>query len=1064
MAHATSSARGASVRLVIWLATSLSLAGVYALFLRPIGSDKVPLAPTSWQALAPMFAGTTINLGSSAGIRVFKSHTVAGSAVALSRMESGALVRVDLCLQRGGAAQPGRIRPQRLMTAFDPGRDGKSSDRQTVIVGPTVGQSMPELIVSGWAGVFGRSSPAPPPLDIQWRANGSVPRVVSDAVLVDPVAPGDAGDTRDTGSARERDASFVREAWVLWDQAEDDGLSVFLRGLRLRRVSDASCPLGAIEVLGLHASDASTVAASGQEVSTDVARELGAGVYGEPGAVRQRVLLLQPGEATRELLLAPGSHMVPVGAAQPMEDHALFSAAVAAGLIRIEDGGKVAVTPRDARQDPATQTQWTPERIDLHKRLYRHADGAYVREEIERFNQSRLLAAARVTAYPEKWAALTAELDPWSSTVDGIDAALQSGVAPQVARLQSLIPDARAPWVSVANWPQGSGAQSVVRLTLRLPQPAMGGETVSVMLLGRLTTSVPAAISKPLCSTRACPEPSTLSEAAFHLVAGQRQIEIELAPTDALARLGYSGEHPGNLRMKNRQLAWIDLPRGTLYKALAPATVTLRAADGSLLFTRHAPTALAQMLGVVPLVGLDNLPTTGIAATLARLPTHSVEATLSIDPHWQRLATQSLACVGHLGRNNANQASGDRESTCEPDGRVPPQRRSALILLDADTGDIVAAAAQPQPLATMRADDLTAFDRYHPAQSLLRWPGWHHDGGPHWAPGSSFKVVDALAFESAARTDVSLERLLDGASATVMTVRGAANDLAFDPGSACYPAPCVGSKAQVENYRQHRPVDYASQGRFGVTQALTHSLNTWFAWLAEDTDLAGRLGQVSLRALEPTSLMTIRPVQAMAHRLGFGQVMLLDGGLLPPNVSPGDGDTLRASASQIDPLDSLADVRRMAIGLRMQATPLQMARVAAAVGSGSVVTPRLIAQLAGQRSVVRTELLNVRLDRIRAGMYDVVEHGTAAGVFKTPALKRFVPGIAGKTGTAPHADGIHNNAWFIGWIEPGTLPGQTRRLAFAVMVSHTFERETGGSRAAAVVADMLLRHLDESSR
>jgi hypothetical protein len=41
----------------------------------------------------------------------------------------------------------------------------------------------------------------------------------------------------------------------------------------------------------------------------------------------------------------------------------------------------------------------------------------------------------------------------------------------------------------------------------------------------------------------------------------------------------------------------------------------------------------------------------------------------------------------------------------------------------------------------------------------------------------------------------------------------------------------------------------------------------------------------------------------------------------------------------------------------------------------------------------------------------------------------------------------------MGWLEPGSLPGQTRRLAFASFVSHS--AETGGGHAAPVVAAVL---------
>jgi len=145
----------------------------------------------------------------------------------------------------------------------------------------------------------------------------------------------------------------------------------------------------------------------------------------------------------------------------------------------------------------------------------------------------------------------------------------------------------------------------------------------------------------------------------------------------------------------------------------------------------------------------------------------------------------------------------------------------------------------------------------------------------------------------------------------------------------------------------------------------------------------------------------------------------------------------------------------------MQATPLQMARVAAAVGSGKVVTPRLLLELGPQSSQVSSVTLDVRLDRLRTAMRNVVDTGTGRRAFSDKSLASIRAGIYGKTGTATHGDGIHNNAWFIGWIEPNTLPGESRRIAFAVMVSHTPQGQTGGARAATVVSDFLTSYLAE---
>ena len=143
----------------------------------------------------------------------------------------------------------------------------------------------------------------------------------------------------------------------------------------------------------------------------------------------------------------------------------------------------------------------------------------------------------------------------------------------------------------------------------------------------------------------------------------------------------------------------------------------------------------------------------------------------------------------------------------------------------------------------------------------------------------------------------------------------------------------------------------------------------------------------------------------------------------------------------------------MAIGLRMQVTPLQMALASAAVGQGKVVAPRLLLTLDRADSAVPPmKDLGVRLDRIRAGMKGVVDVGTGAGAFGGAALAGVRRGLYGKTGTAPTGDDTAT-VWFTGWLEPGTLPGQTHRLAMAAFVSHS--DGTGGAHAAPVVAAVL---------
>jgi cell division protein FtsI/penicillin-binding protein 2 len=347
------------------------------------------------------------------------------------------------------------------------------------------------------------------------------------------------------------------------------------------------------------------------------------------------------------------------------------------------------------------------------------------------------------------------------------------------------------------------------------------------------------------------------------------------------------------------------------------------------------------------------------------------------------------------------------------------------------------------------------FDRVDPAASPLRQPALQHDGGAERAPGSTFKIVSALGLELAARSDRRLDALLDGLP--LAGINAAAHERGFDfrTDAPAYP---IDGRARITNFRDQGLDRRAQDGRLGLAQALTYSLNTWFAWTGElsDRSLLGRPdgGVPDLQPLEPGALDPVRPIVAMARRLGFGQPLRLDGGLLPADFAWSAWDALQATPAAIDPVHTRHELRQMAIGLRMQATPLQMALVAGAVGQGRAVVPHLLGELDGRPATpANGPALGVRLDRVRAGMKGVVDVGTASGAFRAPTWSGIRRVLSGKTGTAPVGDGSLATVWFTGWLEPHSVPGQEHRLAVAVFVSRS--EATGGEHAAPVAAAVL---------
>jgi cell division protein FtsI/penicillin-binding protein 2 len=389
------------------------------------------------------------------------------------------------------------------------------------------------------------------------------------------------------------------------------------------------------------------------------------------------------------------------------------------------------------------------------------------------------------------------------------------------------------------------------------------------------------------------------------------------------------------------------------------------------------------------------------------------------------------------------------------------------VVLDTETGEVLAAAGGGSgQVDAANWSEARAFERLDPAASPLRLTAFQHDGGAERSPGSTFKIVSALGLELAAQTDPGLDTLLEGMPLAGINAYAATRGWDFRTGAPSYPAD---GRARITNFRDQGLDRRAQDGRLGLAQALTYSLNTWFAWTGELSDRAAGAGTsagagpglTDLQPLAADGLDRVRPIVAMAHRLGFGQALRLDGGLLPAGYPWSAWDALQATPAAIDPVHTRHELRQMAIGLRMQATPLQMALVAGAVGQGGMIAPRLLVGLDGrQAQALPAQPLGVRLDRIRAGMKGVVDAGTAAGAFRGPDLAGLRRGLSGKTGTAPVGDGERATVWFTGWLEPRSMPGQAHRLAIAVFVNRS--EATGGEHAAPVAA-AVLRHLAAST-
>ena len=956
-------------------------------------------------ALRAVLPGAAFTVPSAAGVRV-QQHGGA-TLVLLSDMRAEPARRVDLCSQLADPGRAGgRIVPLHAGLRF--ADVAGLVARGTVLRNAMLASGpMPHATLAGDA--------TAPTLALRWQGRA---QWVGDAGTV-PEADGGA-------------AAFGRQGWLLWGA---DG------ALRIVRRPSQACPRAGELVLQLYRP-------------------------GGDGAAARALAVAFPagGGAAVETWLASGDYRVPAAPPAALEDEQLFAQLRARGLVRLGADGLIEVAPPDLVAWRARgRTPWDGVAIDdtarrLIEHLYRRADGAFVREQLRIFNAERKLLAWRVRADAADGGAAGA----WRATAAGGPVPLADGVPAAASRLFAGLPQGWAPWRRVAAWPSAAGAGPAVRLTLRLAAPARPGQRLQLMLAGRMTALSGARLAAqvPACEGRACKRPDDVQVLDLLPDPGAAEIALDAAPLpmDALAM-------PGDARyrhivQRDGGLAWQALAPGTGHpsgavRGQAPVDVVLADRAGVPLWHDGAPTEAAQRAGLATLLGVRAEQAGGVAGMLARLPGQGRHAAaLTLDLALQATAQAALDCIGLRRGHWDGRACGG--------GTAPlAGRQAGLVVLDAETGAILAAAgAGNVPVDAANWREARDFDRTDPASSPLRLPAWQHDGGAERSPGSTFKIVSALGLERAAQRDPRLDGLLDGMPLGAINALAAQDGWAFRTDAPTYPAaaPAAHAAARITNFRDQGLDRRAQDGRLGVAQALTYSLNTWFAWTAElaDRSLFGAPagGAPDLQPLAPSALDDARPIVAMARRLGFGQPLRLDGGLLPADFPWSPWDALQATPAGIDPVHTRHELRQLAIGLRMQATPLQMALVAASVGEGRVVTPHLLARLDGRAAAPSAGApLGVRLDRIRAGLKGVVDAGTAAGAFRGADLDAVRRGLSGKTGTAPLADGRLATVWFTGYLAPNTLPDQPHRLALAVFVSRS--EATGGEHAAPVAAAVL---------
>ena len=210
-------------------------------------------------------------------------------------------------------------------------------------------------------------------------------------------------------------------------------------------------------------------------------------------------------------------------------------------------------------------------------------------------------------------------------------------------------------------------------------------------------------------------------------------------------------------------------------------------------------------------------------------------------------------------------------------------------------------------------------------------------------------------------------------------------------------------------------------GRLDLADALKESCNPYFC------DFAVRAGT--------NALITT------ARKVGLGSKTGIDFSVEAPGVVPDDEWKRAHWHERWYP----GDLPQMAIGQGMLlVTPLQMARLAGAIGTGYLVRPHLKAGEPPEKSPL--PFPKWQIDVVRDGMFRVVN---ASGGTGRRAGDGLGVKIAGKTGTAEVGAGAtrRKNTWFICY-----APVENPTVALAIVVENG---ETGGSTAAPKAREIL---------
>ena len=716
------------------------------------------------------------------------------------------------------------------------------------------------------------------------------------------------------------------------------------------------------------------------------------------------------------------------------------------------------------------ENRWNDEQKELLGRLYSTNRGKVIRRHIQQWNSAHRVAAIRDNRGDgSAWEVVSEDpnrrLTPGHYLSEGFGFILGDTLQPGFADWTVVGGDGRARFSKTFT------VTAPTRVVIQLIGHAVHPDQKSALIEQRtFCPSAQQAGEAAACGRRAM-QGTVLT---YQLSSGQHRLSFSLDTVSTRER-----RVPG-LAISIAQGEALLTSRTPPPRRSEAAAFTITTHDGVRLTGLHgAPNDAAWKLGLVPVTGLHQESSYALSWLLNRSGFQG-DARLTIDAALQRIVNDQLHA--HLQQLHTNWRAADGAQ----EARVQAKRRAAVVLLNANSGAIVAVAGAPTPPVGVSNWDVAAFATKNDAANPLRMSAWHYLDS-RFAPGSTFKPATVLS--AIRRNDPSINAYLKGyplnqfEQMTGMSPQCAAYvaDYRFDETKKtfCFKANSIPTIA-LANFRSRSGYENFARklGRdggqtIGVQQAVRYSINNWFIHLAMMMD-----GQATYH-YDQAARRTEHPAKPPLALLATARELGFDEGFMDLGWRVGDAirspcrkegatvpcDLLLANSGQLSMAHGKSTIApnilaQNSIGQGVAASPLQMARTAASIAVNQRIRPYLIEPLNGALTPPDGPPLAdaQRLAWLIAGMKAVPQKGTAKAAFVGyPALA----GLYGKTGTADVPGNNGNSAWFIGWqegVQLGPNASDQVPLAFACMVSNAhgdIKDRTGGGVCAPLIRSVL---------